>query len=54
MVAETVVSVLSVLRSTILYQIGIFMLFEDFYHYWAHRALHYGSLYKTIHKIHHG
>eukprot|EP01117_Protostelium_nocturnum_P011572 TRINITY_DN419_c0_g1_i1.p1 TRINITY_DN419_c0_g1~~TRINITY_DN419_c0_g1_i1.p1 ORF type:complete len:285 (+),score=101.43 TRINITY_DN419_c0_g1_i1:155-1009(+) len=28
-------------------------LFEDTYHYWAHRALHWGVLYKKIHKVHH-
>ncbi|KAJ3278479.1 C-4 sterol methyl oxidase [Borealophlyctis nickersoniae] len=26
---------------------------EDTYHYFAHRLLHYGSLYKNIHKLHH-
>lgn len=26
---------------------------EDTFHYWAHRALHWGPLYKNIHKIHH-
>eukprot|EP01117_Protostelium_nocturnum_P005688 TRINITY_DN2051_c0_g1_i1.p1 TRINITY_DN2051_c0_g1~~TRINITY_DN2051_c0_g1_i1.p1 ORF type:complete len:295 (-),score=81.05 TRINITY_DN2051_c0_g1_i1:79-963(-) len=28
-------------------------IFEDAYHYWMHRALHWGPLYKNIHKIHH-
>jgi methylsterol monooxygenase len=30
-----------------------FFFFEDFFHYWAHRALHWGPLYKNIHKLHH-
>ncbi|KAJ3249806.1 C-4 sterol methyl oxidase [Chytriomyces hyalinus] len=30
-----------------------FMLAEDTYHYWGHRALHWGWLYKNIHKQHH-
>merc|ERR1711939_706069 len=34
-------------------QILGFFLFEDFFHYWAHRALHWGPLYKKIHKLHH-
>ncbi|KAF9981294.1 C-4 sterol methyl oxidase [Modicella reniformis] len=34
-------------------QIFFFFVFEDFFHYWAHRAMHYGPLYKHIHKIHH-
>jgi methylsterol monooxygenase len=35
------------------WQIGLFFLFEDMFHYWAHRALHWGPLYKHIHKKHH-
>ncbi|WVQ97420.1 hypothetical protein IAU59_004533 [Kwoniella sp. CBS 9459] len=34
-------------------QIAFFFVFEDMFHYWAHRALHYGPLYKHIHKLHH-
>ncbi|KAF7555729.1 hypothetical protein G7Z17_g2017 [Cylindrodendrum hubeiense] len=26
---------------------------EDTWHYWTHRALHYGLLYRHIHKMHH-
>ena len=36
-----------------LWQIALFFVFEDAFHYWAHRAMHYGPLYKHIHKIHH-
>ncbi|CAH7686725.1 methylsterol monooxygenase [Phakopsora pachyrhizi] len=39
--------------TTIAYQVAIFFVFEDFFHYWAHRALHTGILYKKIHKLHH-
>ncbi|KAF9584158.1 C-4 sterol methyl oxidase [Lunasporangiospora selenospora] len=39
--------------SKIIPQVFLFFVFEDFFHYWAHRALHYGSLYKHIHKVHH-
>jgi methylsterol monooxygenase len=35
------------------YQIAIFFVLEDTWHYWAHRLLHWGPLYKNIHKIHH-
>ncbi|KAF2224672.1 ERG25, C-4 methyl sterol oxidase [Elsinoe ampelina] len=35
------------------YQIAIFFVIEDTWHYWLHRALHWGPLYKAIHKIHH-
>ena len=35
------------------YQIAIFFVIEDTWHYWTHRALHWGPLYKHIHKIHH-
>ncbi|ORZ35403.1 C-4 methyl sterol oxidase [Catenaria anguillulae PL171] len=31
----------------------LFLVIEDTYHYWAHRALHKGNLYKLIHKQHH-
>jgi len=34
-------------------QIGLFFVLEDTWHYWFHRALHYGPLYKNIHKMHH-
>jgi methylsterol monooxygenase len=34
-------------------QIAFFFVFEDTFHYWAHRALHWGPLYKHIHKKHH-
>ncbi|KAI8320098.1 hypothetical protein GQ54DRAFT_298883 [Martensiomyces pterosporus] len=37
----------------VLFQICIFFVIEDFYHYWAHRSFHYGILYKRIHKVHH-
>ncbi|KZT54049.1 sterol desaturase, partial [Calocera cornea HHB12733] len=35
------------------YQILIFFIFEDAFHYVAHQALHFGPLYRNIHKIHH-
>ncbi|KAF8324823.1 hypothetical protein F5887DRAFT_1021676 [Amanita rubescens] len=34
-------------------QIALFFVFEDFFHFLAHQALHIGVLYKHIHKIHH-
>jgi len=34
-------------------QIAAFFVFEDTFHYWAHRGLHWGPLYKHIHKLHH-
>lgn len=37
----------------IAYQVAIFFVLEDTWHYWSHRALHWGPLYKNIHKIHH-
>jgi methylsterol monooxygenase len=37
----------------IAYQIAIFFIMEDTWHYWFHRALHWGPLYKNIHKTHH-
>lgn len=38
---------------TMAYQIAIFFVMEDTWHYFMHRALHWGPLYKAIHKIHH-
>ncbi len=35
------------------YQIAIFFVLEDTWHYWFHRAFHWGPLYKYVHKIHH-
>ncbi|KAG9192904.1 hypothetical protein G6011_11638 [Alternaria panax] len=36
------------------YQIAIFFVLEDAWHYWTHRAMHASSfLYKNVHKIHH-
>ncbi|ORY23203.1 hypothetical protein BCR39DRAFT_549764 [Naematelia encephala] len=34
-------------------QIAFFFVFEDTFHYWAHRGLHWGPFYKHIHKLHH-
>jgi methylsterol monooxygenase len=34
-------------------QIAVLFVMEDAWHYWFHRALHYGPLYKAIHKMHH-
>ena len=38
---------------TMAYQIAIFFVCEDAWHYWFHRALHTPNLYKKIHKLHH-
>ena len=38
---------------TMAYQIAIFFVLEDAWHYWMHRAMHWGPLYKNIHKVHH-
>lgn len=35
------------------FHIAVFFIMEDAWHYWFHRALHYGPLYKMIHKLHH-
>ena len=34
-------------------QIAVFFILEDTWHYWSHRAMHYGPLYRNIHKLHH-
>lgn len=39
--------------STMAYQIAIFFLLEDTWHYYFHRLFHYGVFYKYIHKQHH-
>ncbi|KAK8140183.1 C-4 methylsterol oxidase [Apiospora sp. TS-2023a] len=38
---------------TIAGQIAIFFVIEDAYHYWIHRFLHWGPMYKNVHRIHH-
>ncbi|ODV88622.1 hypothetical protein CANCADRAFT_125727 [Tortispora caseinolytica NRRL Y-17796] len=38
---------------TICYQVAMFFIIEDAWHYWNHRALHWGPLYRWIHKMHH-
>ncbi|KAF9530672.1 C4-methyl sterol oxidase [Crepidotus variabilis] len=38
---------------TMIPQLLFFFVFEDFFHFCAHQALHIGPLYKHIHKIHH-
>ncbi|ORY84652.1 fatty acid hydroxylase superfamily-domain-containing protein [Leucosporidium creatinivorum] len=35
------------------YQIAIFFVIEDAWHYFGHRLFHYPYLYKRIHKLHH-
>jgi len=35
------------------YQIAFFFVMEDSWHYWSHRALHWGPFYRYIHKLHH-
>ncbi|KAN0034010.1 hypothetical protein ACTFIV_000490 [Dictyostelium citrinum] len=37
----------------LLLTIACSFIIEDFYFYWAHRALHHGIWYKYIHKVHH-
>jgi methylsterol monooxygenase len=37
-----------------IYQIVIFFIMEDTWHYWAHRAMHiWPWFYKNVHKLHH-
>ncbi|GAA6038280.1 hypothetical protein JCM8097_003919 [Rhodosporidiobolus ruineniae] len=38
---------------TICWQVALFFLIEDTWHYWAHRLFHLPYFYKRIHKIHH-
>ena len=39
--------------TTMAWQIAIFFVMEDSFHYWAHRGLHHGAIYKHVHKLHH-
>ncbi|KAI1618138.1 methylsterol monooxygenase [Exophiala viscosa] len=39
--------------TTMAWQIALFFVLEDAWHYWLHRALHTPRLYKMIHKLHH-
>ncbi|KAJ3192838.1 C-4 sterol methyl oxidase [Irineochytrium annulatum] len=39
--------------TTIALQVAFFVFCEDAYHYFTHRAMHWGPLYKHIHKLHH-
>jgi len=39
--------------TSIVFQVSIFFVLEDLFHFFAHRALHWGPLYKHIHKVHH-
>lgn len=39
--------------STIFWQCTLCLILEDFYHYWAHRFLHWKAIYKYVHKVHH-
>jgi len=39
--------------TTIAFQIAVFFVLEDAWHYWMHRAMHWGPLYKGVHKLHH-
>lgn len=38
---------------TMCFEIALFFVLEDMWHYWAHRLFHYGVFYKYIHKQHH-
>ncbi|KAF8586848.1 hypothetical protein K439DRAFT_1408268 [Ramaria rubella] len=40
-------------KTTMAAQIAFFFFFEDMFHFLAHQALHYGPLYRNIHKMHH-
>lgn len=39
--------------TTIAWQVALFFVLEDAWHYWFHRGLHHGNWYKYIHKQHH-
>lgn len=37
----------------VLFELGVFLIIEEICFYYSHRLLHWGSLYKKIHKKHH-
>lgn len=39
--------------TTMAWQLALFFVMEDAWHYWGHRALHSKLLYKRVHKMHH-
>jgi methylsterol monooxygenase len=39
--------------STVALQLFAFLCMEDTWHYWGHRFLHWGPMYKNVHKMHH-
>ncbi|ETV99959.1 hypothetical protein H310_07414 [Aphanomyces invadans] len=39
--------------SSMLWQLVLFVLVEDFIFYWCHRLLHWNKIYKYVHKVHH-
>ena len=39
--------------TTVAWQVALFFVLEDMWHYWAHRLFHVGWFYKHIHKQHH-
>lgn len=38
---------------SLLWQVPVFYIIEDFYFYWIHRFLHWKRIYKYVHKVHH-
>ncbi|ORX61498.1 sterol desaturase [Hesseltinella vesiculosa] len=34
-------------------QLAVFFVYEDCYHYWMHRFMHWPPFYKRVHKVHH-
>lgn len=38
---------------SLLWQVPVFYVIEDFYFYWIHRFLHWKRIYKYVHKVHH-
>ena len=38
---------------TLMPQVLTWFFVEDAYHYWLHRAMHWGPLYRAVHRVHH-
>ncbi|BDD59084.1 hypothetical protein MAP00_004322 [Monascus purpureus] len=38
---------------TMIPQVLLWFFIEDAYHYWLHRAMHWGPLYRAVHRVHH-